>query len=52
MSSNLLEACNLYMHDDCSLHSFLISYSLSDNNNLEGARSLLQYSLTMITIGN
>ena len=49
MSSNLLEACNLYIHVVC-IHS-LISYSLSDNNNLEGARPLLQYSPTMITIG-
>ena len=51
MSCNLLqEACSLYILVVCIY--LLISYSLSDSNNLEGDRALLQYSPTTIAIGN
>ena len=48
MSCNSLEVCNLYIV--CMY--ILISYSLSDSNNLEADRALLQYSPTTIAIRN
>ena len=48
MSCNSLEVCNLYIV--CMY--ILLSYSLSDSNNLEGDRALLQYSPTTIAIRN
>ena len=48
MSCNSLEVCNLYIV--CMY--ILTSYSLSDSNNLEGDRALLQYSPTTIAIRN
>ena len=48
MSCNSLEVCNLYIV--CMY--ILVSYSLSDSNNLEGDRALLQYSPTTIAIRN